>query len=184
MQIAFTRVVGDYLALHGESPDLLPELQEGEDSAVLTIERQLRARLLPAAIEATLAVPPESLDTMKSASLAVTSNRAGYCEARAPSDYLRIYSLRMADWREPVWRPEEPGSLRHCLGANAPAWMVCPERPMVIEERDHEGVLFKLYATAEPDIPARLRYIPLPVFDGEFLIISQSAYCRLLCKCL
>lgn len=78
-------ILRDYLALRGESPDLLPVLADGEDSAVLTLADQLKARLLPAAVEAT-ATTPEAL--MGDAARLIVRT-AG--EPYLPRDYLKPY---------------------------------------------------------------------------------------------
>lgn len=57
MRKTLKEVVRDYLTLKGESPDLLPVLEEGEDSAVLTLADALRVRLPAAAAAATVMTP-------------------------------------------------------------------------------------------------------------------------------
>lgn len=57
MNITLNQIVRDFLALRGESPDLLPLLEEGEDSAVLTLSRQVAANIPMAAVDATVSVP-------------------------------------------------------------------------------------------------------------------------------
>lgn len=180
MDYSLDRVIRDFLALRGESPDLLPLLEEGEESAVLTLARELQARLPAAAIEATLAVPPLYLDELKSSDGMVKLDMKGYGVARMPPDYLKLYSLRMQDWKEPVREVEPMESLRWALGANAPSWMICPHRPMVVEERDADGIFLKIYGSSALSSNASILYVPLPCFDGETLTMSRAAYLKMM----
>ena len=95
---------------------------------------------------------------------------------RMPGDYLKLYSIRMADWKEPVRKPEPDGTIRAALGANAPEWMICRERPLVTEERDADGIYLRVIGSDAFDLPATVYYVPLPEFDGETLTISSGAY--------
>lgn len=56
MLVKIEQVCRDYLALRGESPDLLPHLEEGEEGAVLTLSRELEVKIKPAAVAAALEV--------------------------------------------------------------------------------------------------------------------------------
>ena len=93
-----------------------------------------------------------------------------------PSDYLKLYSLRMPDWKEAVRAVEPSGSLRAALGANAPRWMICAERPMVTEHRDDAGIFLRVLGSRSETPTKELYYIPLPAFDGDTLTISKAAY--------
>ena len=176
MDFKIDRIIRDYLALRGESPDLLPVLEEGEDSAVLTLARELTTRLPEAAIKATLATPRLMHDELKKMETKVTPDPAGHGIIRLPSDYLSFYSLKLKDWKEELTAIEPPDTLRRALGSNAPPWMICSERPMAIEERDSEGLFLKIYGSDAFDLGATLFYAPRPEFDGEILTISQAAY--------
>ena len=180
MKISFKQICRDYLALRGESPDLLPLLEEGEESPVLTLSDELRVLLPEAAIRATLECAPVCLDEIKEISPVPHVDDGGVRILRMPADYLRLHSLRMADWKEPVRNTEEASTLRYALGANAPAWMVCRERPMVCEYRDPGGVFLRVYGSNSNSAPLHLMYVPLPSFDGENLQISIAAYRRML----
>lgn len=183
MKIAFSQVCRDYLALRGESPDLLPLLEEGEESAVLTLSRELATRLEEAAVEATLSTPTVFLDEIRTVEAECESDTFGRRPAviiRVPSDYLKLCSLQMADWAEPLREVEPTDSLRWALGGDAPEWMICPKRPMIREERDAKGVFLRVYGSQAADLSARLTYVPAPVFDGETLTVSRSAYLRAL----
>lgn len=57
MEVSIEKITADYLALRGESPDLLPVLEEGEDSAVLTLAGALLRRIEGAAAAATAMTP-------------------------------------------------------------------------------------------------------------------------------
>lgn len=176
MKISIDQVIRDFLALRGESPELLPELAEGEESAVLTLARELRAKIPAAAVKATLETPHLFLDEIRSvvSDFTVVSGNCGL--QRMPPDYLRLYSLQMADWKEPLRAVEPDGTLRSELGARAPQWMICHERPMVKEQRDTEGICLKVYGSEAFDLPATVFYIPFPEFDGQWLTISRGAY--------
>lgn len=91
MEVSIETVIRDYLALRGESPDLLPVLEEGEDSAVLTLADELKARLPVAAVEATVMTPTQLLgDAVKE--VPVTDAWLGWLlETRALPDYLKPY---------------------------------------------------------------------------------------------
>lgn len=93
MNYKLTKVVSDFLALRGESPDLLPTLEEGEDSAVLTLAARLEAELPAAAIAATVMTPASLLgDTAK----AIPEGETLYTilrDGKAP-DYLKPYGQR------------------------------------------------------------------------------------------
>lgn len=172
-------MIRDYLALRGESPDLLPVLEEGEDSAVLTLRDQLLALLPSLALKATLDTPPLYHDEIRTLEGEITTDRAGYGILRLPSNYLKLHSLRMNDWKEPLTAVEPPDSLRRHLGAGAPGWMICKENPMVTEASDADGLYLKIYGSDAFDLPFRLLYIPYPECDGETLTISGAAYRKL-----
>lgn len=180
MRVTFEELMRDYLALRGESPDLLPRLTDGEDvSAVLTLSRELRAKLPSAAVKATLGTPLIFIDEVKETQPEMTLDSRGCIQVRLPDDYLRLYSLRMQDWREPVREPERSDSLRWRLGGNAPEWMCCTEHPMVVEDRDAAGMMLCVYGSEAYDMPATLLYVPFPSFDGNVLTISRASYRRI-----
>lgn len=174
MKIPFSQICRDYLALRGESPGLLPLLEEEEESAVLPIALELEARLLPAAEQATLALMPHQHDELRAAEPTTEADVSGALRVRLPDDYLRLHALRMTDWREPLTGPEPSGSLRRALGAHAPAWMICQCHPMVTEEADAHGSFLKVYGSQGQ--VAEFLYVPRPSFNGETLTISRAAY--------
>lgn len=180
MEVRIDDMVRDYLALRGESPDLLPQLGEGEESAVLTLRRQLLASLPAAAAKATMETPRLFLDEIRSLDVSPEVPEVGVPRYRMPNDYLMFYSLRMADWKEPLEAVEPADSLRRALGARAPAWMVCRDHPMVVEERDADGIVLKVYGSDAFDLPASILYVPQPTVVGDVLRISRGAYWRLL----
>lgn len=180
MKIAFAEICRDYLALRGESPDLLPLLEEGEDSAVLTLADELRVRLPEEAARATEATPRKWHDELRTATVKPAIDRGGFLKLRLPADYMMLYSLRMEDWREALTEVEPVDSIRWALGADAPDWMYCTCRPMVKEERDSEGPYLKVYGSGSDNPPAELLYVPRPVFDGATLTISRASYSLML----
>lgn len=181
MKVTIEKVVRDYLALRGESPGLLPLLEEGEEgAAVLTLADELRVKIPALAEKAAMETPAARAGEISSAEGALTVNKAGYATVRLPDDYLKLHSIRMDDWAEPLRRTEPEDSLRRALGANAPQWMICRQNPMVVEERDKEGLYLKIYGSSSTDRPAELLYIPRPLFDGEILTIGEAAYRRML----
>ena len=182
MRITIQQVCRDYLALRGESPDLIPELEEGEDSAVLTLRDELLARLEAEAVRATLETPRAFLDEIITApAQAIATDSAGYLKIPLPDDYLRLYSLRMADWKEPVYDTEPADSLRWILGANAPKWMICRHRPMAGEDREAGVRILKVYGSEATGVRAyTLLYVPRPQLDGEELAISRAAYYKMM----
>lgn len=82
MTVKLETIVRDFLAFRGESPDLLPMLEEGEDSAVLTLSRQLEVRLPSEAFAAELMTPSEL-----QGDVARDMPAQGY-----PADFLKFYS--------------------------------------------------------------------------------------------
>ncbi|MCH5214374.1 MAG: hypothetical protein J1E97_04215 [Muribaculaceae bacterium] len=181
MRIPLDQVRRDYLALRGESPELLPELAPGEESPVLTLSEALRVRLLDAAQRATLATSPLLLDEIASAAdLTLLVGAGAFAIARLPSDYLKLHTLRMKDWAEPLLAAEPADSLRARLGSDAPGWMVCRHRPMVVEARDTEGLYLKIYGSRKLDTAAELLYVPRPRIEGDEIVISEAAYQEML----
>ena len=180
MKIPFSQICRDYLALRGESPDLLPRLEEEEEYPVLTLRDELMVILLEAAEAAVLQTPSIYLDEIRELTSAPLLDDGGVMILRMPENYLKLHSLRMADWKEPVREPEPEGSLRSVLGANAPKWMICAERPMVTEHRDAAGISLRVYGTASVAIPREMLYVPRPEFDGENLSLPGAAYPALL----
>ena len=180
MTLTFNQICRDYLASRGESPDLLPLLDEGEDSAVLTLSDQLRVQLPAMALDATLATPAVFQDEIQAVESIPESVDNGTLIFRMPDDYLKLHSLKMADWEEDVTEVEPADSLRYALGANAPEWMVCAERPMVKEVRDSLGIALHVYGSRRQGRAEQLLYVPRPAFDGEHLTISRAAYLTLL----
>lgn len=180
MKVTLKQVYRDYLALAGESPDLLPELGLGEGSAVLQLVDEVGVRLPEAALRATMETAAISADGLREHMPALLVGTGRYAIARMPDDYLRLHSLRMRDWREPLTETEPLESLRARLGGGAPAWMFCPRHPMVLEARDTEGVYLKIYGSRQLDVPAELLYVCTPKIDGDQLEIAASAYHRML----
>lgn len=180
MKISYDRIRRDYLALLGESPDLLPILEEGEESAVLTLDRQLKARLPDAAVKATLETPPEENDTLKTVTLRALESDAGLRVSvyALPDDFLKLHRLALPDCVEEVRETEPEGTLRRRLGANAPRWMACSRHPMVTLEGSPEGARLRVYGSVA--VSATLTYAPRPSFDGESLEIAKGAERRLL----
>lgn len=176
MIIPFSKVCRDYLALRGESPDLLPLLEEGEEGAVLTLADELKVRLPQAALQASLEAHPSAPGEVVESMVSPLVAPGGVLLIRLPSDFLKLCSIWMADWREPVYDVEPSGSLRRILGANAPGWMVCPHRPMVCEDCDADGPFLRVFGSRSSGASARLLYMPRPAFDGETLKICASAY--------
>ena len=170
------QVIRDCLAVRGESPGLLPLLEEGEESAVLTISDQLKATLISQATEATLKADPLRLDELKTLETVPKVENEGWMKVRMPADYLKLHTLRMSDWNEALTEVEPEGSLRRALGANAPEWLICRERPMVTEGRDTEGIYLKIYGSESGKAPAELLYVPLPRLENDTLVISEAAY--------
>lgn len=182
MNVTLERLRRDYLALLGESPGLSPELEAGEESGVLELEELLGVRLPPLAVEATLETPLLWLDEVESVSPRVTwQNDVG--RIPLPDDYLRLYSLLMSGWSQPVDHPESRATLRGSLGTRCPSWMACQENPLVMEERDESGKFLTVKGVAgRPESPLQLLYVPLPHFTEKKLRISAAAYPRLLEK--
>lgn len=178
MTVSLEKITADFLALRGESPDLLPLLDEGEEGAVLTLARELKARLLPAATEATLALPAERCEEIKTNHGGIEFDDSGAGYIALPDDFLKFYLLRMADWREPVRALEPEDSLRRALGANAPSWMIAPCRPMVTLERKDSGLHLRVLGTTADS--RELRYVPRPLVNGDTLTICENAYPLLL----
>lgn len=180
MKRPLTEIRRDYLALRGESPDLLPQLEEGEYGAVLTLSDELRVKLMERALEATLITPSFlQTDAIQSITPPLLVGRGKYAIARLPADYLKLHTLMMDDWREPLTTVEREG-LRAELGSAAPDWMICPCRPMVREASDSEGKYLKIYGTRETGRPSELEYIPMPRIEEECLVISSAAYHKML----
>lgn len=184
MRVRIDDLRRDCLALLGESPGLSPVLEEGEESGVLLIEDELRARLLPLAAEATLETPLHWLDEIENC-----GNAIQWSEARTdgiiplPSDYLRLYCLRLEGWRDHVYEPEPPDTLRAQLGARCPDWMACAENPLVVERTGPEGrCLMVKGVTSNPAKPEIFLYIPRPEIERDELRISSAAYPLLLEK--
>lgn len=184
MEVDFSKICRDYLALRGESPDLLPLLEEGEESAVLTLARELEARLLQTAIEATLELPTDLNETVKSLSTYLKVGSGASAQIHLPDDYLKFHSLRLADWKEPLYALEPEDSLRRELGSNAPSWMFCSCHPMVTEHRDAEGLCLKIYGSKALEQKAELLYAPRPRYADGVLYIATAAYGLMLKKLL
>lgn len=177
MLIPFDKIRQDFLSLKGESPRLSPIYEEGEDSAVLTVEDQLKASLIPAAVKATLETEPIYLDEVEEIYPEIEWDDRGIGKIRLPQDYLALVEIWMPDWAEGVTRPEPKESLRNDLRGNAPKWMTCPERPVVVEGRDRKGPFLRIYGSSPIyDEPEQLRYIPRPRFEDSYLRISGAAY--------
>lgn len=176
MKIPYSSVRRDFLALRGESPDLLPVLDDDEQSAVLTLDAFLRAAIPSAAIEATLRADPLSLDEIAVFNGKISwSSRWGYIEM--PADYLKFHYLKLPEWEAGVSSPEPSSSLRFKLGPRLPLWMACDHNPMVVEERTPAGIRLKICGSSRQSVaPESLLYIPLPKLEEEILTISGSAY--------
>lgn len=181
MLITMNQIRRDFLALRGESPDLLPLLEEGEQSAVLTLDDLLRTRLMECAVRATLDTDPLFLDEIEDYTATIDWRPSGAGRLRLPANYLKFHSLLMPDWAEPVREPEPKESLRGKLRGNAPKWMICPHRPMVAEGRDTRGPFLLIYGSErEYDRPEECLYIPRPAMEGDALRISAAAYPQML----
>lgn len=178
MTVTFDRICADWLALRGESPDLLPVLEEGEESAVLTLSRRLRVQLFPAAVAATLATDPDCLDETRSATLRSAGHGDCHTDFALPDDFLRLVAFEAPDLPEAVRETEPEGTLRRHLGAQAPPWMTGRHRPMAVVTRHPGGRTLRVYGCAA--VSATVTYTPVPEFDGTSLTISTAAYHRML----
>ena len=180
MKVSLNEICRDFLSLRGESPDLLPILEEGEDSAVLMLSRQLEAAIPMTATEATCSLPPLMLETATklTGKFSEISNKFG--KLYLPEGYLKLVSVKLYDWEEPVRATESENSLRRELGANAPSWMICRHNPMVTEERDEKGRYLKVYGSDAFEEGYELVYVPNPEFTAGDLTISRSAYFKML----
>ena len=183
MTISLDTLRRDFLALLGESPGLSPILEEDEEAAVLLLEDRIRVNLLPLAIEATLETPLLWLDDIESVDAEAQPSATGSIRISLPDNYLRLYSLKLAGWKEAVSDTEPEGSLRCRLGANTPFWMACNENPLVIERRDTRGHYLHVcgVTTAKP-VVEHLLYVVKPSVSNDTLRISAAAYPRLLDK--
>ena len=166
--------------MKGESPDLLPLLDEAEESAVLTLHRWLEVQLLNAAIKATLETPRYLLDSVTSAPGSLRYRGDGTATLRLPDDYLALHSLYIEGWREPLTDTEPEGTLRDELRGNAPRWMRCEHNPMAVEGRDEDGRFLTVYGVREDAEAHTLLYVPLPTLIDGTLTIAAAAYPRLL----
>lgn len=175
MKLKIDRIIRDFLALRGESPDLLPVLGEGEDSAVLTIAEELRVRLLPAAVKAVLTTPLFDIAEVCEAPAVPARDSFGSLSVALPDDFLRLHTLQMSDWREPLHCVEPEGTLRSLLGANAPAWMACSERPLVLLRRDDSGPSLRIFGT-NSDTIVRLLYVAKPLLTDATLTLPSASY--------
>ncbi|MCH5217328.1 MAG: hypothetical protein J1F07_02050 [Muribaculaceae bacterium] len=180
MLLPIDTIIRDFLALRGESPDLLPLLEEGEESAVLTLRRALEVRLAAAAVEATMQIDLFSLDELREVERPeVLAADGGRLTVRLPSDFLRLHTLRMADWKDAVHSVEQQGTLRQALGAAMPQWMACPEKPLVMLRRDTRGPYLSVRGSRATEALS-LIFVPQPVLDGDTLTLSRAAYPLLL----
>ena len=189
MIVPFSRICHDFLAVRGESPDLLPVLQDGEESAVLTLEAWLRTVLISRAVEATMHTDPSRLEefgefTMK------TGKGTGFEFLTPPADFLRFISLsigenappkttlnkvsdlrfrrRKRDENEGLPDRNNSGGCTFWKERTEPEACILPDGRILIANSGEE--------TAE-EKTVTLRYVPRPFLDSSDLLhISEAAY--------
>lgn len=195
MLIPFSRVCRDFLAVRGESPDLLPVLEDGEDSAVLTLEAWLRVMIIPKAVEATLAVPLDLLDEVEETTVVPTVSD-GFAVVTLPDNLLRFISVSIGENPIPVSVLPDLSALRFSPSNRAHrdfgALDFCGGRFLrkVSDSSDGNGGTVRLFRLPDGRLlaqglstatPLRLRYIPIPFLDSSDLLhISLHAYHHLL----
>lgn len=192
MIIPFSKVCHDFMAAHGESPDLLPVLQDGEDSAVLTLEAWLRTMLIPKAIEATLQCDLQSLGEYEELTLRPSVN-GGYSILELPDDFLRFISLSIGENPVPLTSVAEAAQIRFRLskGKLPCRGLLDTSRSSVAASRlsldEPKSSLFLLpdgrllLDNIAEGSAVTLRYVPKPFLDSSDLLhISEAAYWRLI----
>ena len=90
-----------------------------------------------------------------------------YC-CKLPVDFMRLHSLRMADWPAPL-SEESPGDrLLAALGDRAPKWMLRPLTPMLYVTPDSYGEGANLwFGPTSTSQPITALYVPRPVYEPE-----------------
>ena len=180
MLIPFSKVCHDFLAARGESPDLLPVLEDGEDSAVLTFEAWLRVMLVPKAVEATLAVSPDLLDDITEITLSPTIS-GKYASASLPPDFLRFLSLSIGEIPVPNVEIPDAATLRFRISpSNYNSSLLPPNSSLSnssLLDRSPRCIPPSPFPSASllTINPLRLRYIPYPYLDSSDILHISSA---------
>ena len=188
MIVPFSKVCHDFMAAHGESPDLLPVLQDGEDSAVLTLEAWLRTMLIPKAIEATLQCDLKMLGEYEELTLR-PSVTGGFSLLELPDDFLRFVSLSIGENPVPLTSVADPAQIRFRLSKDklpcrglldtSRSSFAAPGEPKSSLYLLPDGRL--LLDNIEEGSAVSLRYVPKPFLDSSDLLhISEAAYWRLI----
>lgn len=202
MTIPFSQVCREYLAARGESPDLLPVLQDGEESAVLTLESWLRTMLVPLAVKATLEADLTRIDDIAEVRL-TPEFHDGSALLTLPDDFLRFLTLYIDG---------APVAAGVVMAAELPELPISSANQPETDARDYADVLSagsaldfsrRSYVRQPPAAPDRklyllpdgrllmpslaadavvtLRYVPAPFLDSsDRLHISTAAYHSLL----
>lgn len=202
MTIPFSQVCREYLASRGESPNLLPVLQDGEESAVLTLESWLRTMLVPLAVKATLEADLTRIDDIAEVRLTPEFND-GSAVLTLPDDFLRFLTLYVDG---------APAAAGVVMAGELPELPISSANQLENDTPDYTDVLSagsaldfsrRRYARRPPATPDRklyllpdgrllmpslaadavvtLRYVPAPFLDSaDRLHISTAAYHTLL----
>ena len=190
MIVPFSKICHDFLAVRGESPDLLPVLQDGEESAVLTLEAWLRTVLISRAVDATLRTDPSRLEEFGEFTMKARKDTE-FEILTPPADFLRFISLsigenappktvlnditnfrfrrrRKGDKNEGLPDRNNSGGIIFRKERTEPDAYILPDGRILIENSWEE--------TAE-EKAVTLRYVPRPFLDSSDLLhISEAAY--------
>lgn len=170
MDIEIDRVVDLVALLKGEFSDWRLRCDAGCEGSDL--RQMVQALVEPIAVKLTLEAPLERF----SSPLDIRSDIYGQADwgdmedcgvYDLPKNFLRLHSLRMADWPCTLSDEKRGDAQRLALGDVAPEWMRRrPRRPWVLLDR--VGELTRMtFGGTQRRMPAQAAYIPRPRYEEE-----------------
>ena len=165
----------------GETPTHMCSAEECEGATLLDF---LSLRIEQVAPEAALATPKELIDNWKPLEGSeLTTMEDGSVMLPLPTDFLRLFSLRLEGWSRPVTDFSLPASVAAVLQSGKCASLRgTSERPVAVLAATAEGRALRLYGKhADPPHLAEGWYLPIPraAPDG-FIDIPEAAIPRML----
>ena len=168
MTLLFPRLVSRVRVALDQNQGEMPLL--ANDEHTLEVYDIIRASLLRASRWVLERAPLELVDTHKDfGTVGASTDESGRLELALPSDWLRLWSMKISSWRVPV---------RACFPADSEASLLavsdfagvrpCADRPMAVDD----GVTLTLYGS--PGTLEHAEYIAMPrVYDNNKIDLPE-----------
>lgn len=165
----------------GETATHMCSVEECDADTLLDF---LSLRIEQLAPEAAMTTPKELIDNWKPLEInGIITMDDGSAMLPLPSDFLRLFSLRLEGWARPVTDFSLPASVAAALQSNKCASLRGTSgRPVAVLAATAQGRALRLYGKhSDPPHVAEGWYLPIPRADPDgFIDIPEAAIPRLL----